>query len=346
MLVISVRLSIDRLGGVLMNIEKLRQLKKDAGYTNKMISEESGVPLGTVQKIFSGETQTPRFKTLKAIENILVSASGYEAELQMAAAKMQMGFVQEQKATGNENMKELKMSIREKGGRDVVADSVLKDEHNVDVEKGLDTNSDVSSDDDVDTERDEEKISSDSSNEQDEKDTSYTIAELNSVKHNNVLHELMAGDIIFQIRQFLKEKGIVAYFTGKSIKVEMSLVTDDQTANTQEPFVCFPDVSMTLDKNSVDKDRICGTPDLIVEIMDSETRSKQLASRPDSFKNAGVKEYWMIDIDAKNIMAYAFEEQALPTMYGFSGRVPVRTAGAECEVNFAQLYGYVGFLFE
>jgi predicted transcriptional regulator len=55
-----------------MNVEKLKQLKKDAGYTNKMIADESGVPLGTVQKIFSGETKAPRFKTLKAIEGIMV----------------------------------------------------------------------------------------------------------------------------------------------------------------------------------------------------------------------------------------------------------------------------------
>jgi hypothetical protein len=53
----------------------------------------------------------------------------------------------------------------------------------------------------------------------------------------------------------------------------------------------------------------------------------------------------MIDIDAKNIMAYDCEEQALPSMYGFSGKIPVRTAGDDCKVNFAQLYGHVGFLF-
>ena len=46
-----------------MNVEILKQMKKDSGYTNQMISDESGVPLGTVQKIFSGEsTFTPNPK--------------------------------------------------------------------------------------------------------------------------------------------------------------------------------------------------------------------------------------------------------------------------------------------
>ena len=109
--------------------------------------------------------------------------------------------------------------------------------------------------------------------------------------------------------------------------------------------VCFPDVVMVTDKSKITATGIDGAPDLIIELMDSETRSNNLGTRPDAYKNAGVREYWMIDIDAKNIMVYDFEEQALPTMYGFSGRVPVSTAGDGCEVNFAQLYGHVGFLF-
>ena len=54
-----------------MNIDKLKQLKRDAGYTNRMISDESGVPLGTVQKIFSGETRSPRYETIRKLEAVL-----------------------------------------------------------------------------------------------------------------------------------------------------------------------------------------------------------------------------------------------------------------------------------
>ena len=54
-----------------MTTEELRARKKALGYTNKMISELSGVPVGTVNKIFSGETDSPRFDTLRAIERVL-----------------------------------------------------------------------------------------------------------------------------------------------------------------------------------------------------------------------------------------------------------------------------------
>lgn len=55
----------------IMTLEEMKQRKKELGYTNEQISELSGVPLGTVQKVFSGVTGTPRYDTLRALENVL-----------------------------------------------------------------------------------------------------------------------------------------------------------------------------------------------------------------------------------------------------------------------------------
>lgn len=55
-----------------MTIEEMRQKKKEYGYTNQSIAAKSGVPLGTVQKIFAGTTETPREDTLKALENMFL----------------------------------------------------------------------------------------------------------------------------------------------------------------------------------------------------------------------------------------------------------------------------------
>lgn len=53
-----------------MKIEEMRQLKAERGYSNAQISRLSGVPLGTVRKIFSGITTSPRYETLKALERV------------------------------------------------------------------------------------------------------------------------------------------------------------------------------------------------------------------------------------------------------------------------------------
>lgn len=51
-----------------MTITEMKKQKKVFGYTNEKIAELSGVPLGTVQKIFAGVTESPRYDTLLALE--------------------------------------------------------------------------------------------------------------------------------------------------------------------------------------------------------------------------------------------------------------------------------------
>ena len=56
-----------------MDIIKLKELKKEVGMTNAEIAELSGIPVSTVNKIFSGATQNPRYSTLLAMEEVLVT---------------------------------------------------------------------------------------------------------------------------------------------------------------------------------------------------------------------------------------------------------------------------------
>ena len=55
-----------------MTIDEMRQKKKEKGYTYAQIADLSGVPLGTVQKVFSGETEKPRYDTLLALEQLFM----------------------------------------------------------------------------------------------------------------------------------------------------------------------------------------------------------------------------------------------------------------------------------
>ena len=51
-----------------MDIKELKKLKRAAKMTNIDISDLSGIPVSTVNKIFSGATENPRYATLLAIE--------------------------------------------------------------------------------------------------------------------------------------------------------------------------------------------------------------------------------------------------------------------------------------
>lgn len=51
-----------------MTVEEMKKKKTELGFSCEQISERSGVPLGTVQKIFSGITRRPRYDTICQLE--------------------------------------------------------------------------------------------------------------------------------------------------------------------------------------------------------------------------------------------------------------------------------------
>ena len=54
-----------------MTLDEMKRIKQERGYSLAQLSEYSGVPLGTLQKIFSGETEHPRYATRRALEQAL-----------------------------------------------------------------------------------------------------------------------------------------------------------------------------------------------------------------------------------------------------------------------------------
>lgn len=50
-----------------MEINLLKAKKKELNMTTEELSKKSGVPIGTLNKIFAGQTQDPKFETIKSI---------------------------------------------------------------------------------------------------------------------------------------------------------------------------------------------------------------------------------------------------------------------------------------
>lgn len=48
-------------------LENLKQVKKDKNVSNRWIAEQSSVPLKTVDRIFAGDTDSPKFDTMRLI---------------------------------------------------------------------------------------------------------------------------------------------------------------------------------------------------------------------------------------------------------------------------------------
>lgn len=69
--------------------DKLNAMKEKSGMTNQQIAEVSKIPIGTVSRIFSGQTEDPSFSTLtsiiKAMNGSVDELIGIERTVQTAS---------------------------------------------------------------------------------------------------------------------------------------------------------------------------------------------------------------------------------------------------------------------
>ena len=61
-----------------MNLEEMKRIKKEKGYSNKQLADRAGIPIGTLAKVLSGATASPRYETLQAIEKALTKQGSEE----------------------------------------------------------------------------------------------------------------------------------------------------------------------------------------------------------------------------------------------------------------------------
>ena len=151
------------------------------------------------------------------------------------------------------------------------------------------------------------------------------------------VHQIIAGYI------YAKLLGHVQKNNGSCLPmiapVDVQLDCDNKT-------IVQPDVMILCDRDKLKLENIVGAPDFIVEVLSESTRSKDMVIKLNKYMNAGVKEYWMVDLRKKRVLVYEFERKDYPTIYGFDAEIPVGIWHGECKVDFAEIYEKIRFLVE
>ncbi|MBO4410950.1 MAG: Uma2 family endonuclease [Lachnospiraceae bacterium] len=83
-----------------MTIEEMRKRKRQLEYTNAQLSNMTGIPLGTLNKILCGATKNPRPENLKALEQVLQDTNylyGYRSAAPFMVAEASQGYSAEAK---------------------------------------------------------------------------------------------------------------------------------------------------------------------------------------------------------------------------------------------------------
>ena len=151
------------------------------------------------------------------------------------------------------------------------------------------------------------------------------------------VHQIIAGFIHSKLLQYVLNNG------GECLPmiapVDVQLDCDDRT-------MVEPDVLIVCDRDKIINRCVYGAPDFIIEILSKSTKKKDSVIKLNKYLNAGVREYWMIDPDKKKVIVYDFAHDEYPIIYGFDAKVPVGIWNGDLEIDFAEVYDHVRFLYE
>jgi Uma2 family endonuclease len=102
---------------------------------------------------------------------------------------------------------------------------------------------------------------------------------------------------------FLRDKQCSAFAAPFDVRLAERKDEEDVKIET----VVQPDIVVVCDQNKLDKQGCLGAPDIAVEIISTSTSYKDQTEKLRLYERHGVREYWIVNPDAKYIMVYRLE---------------------------------------
>lgn len=97
-----------------------------------------------------------------------------------------------------------------------------------------------------------------------------------------------------------------------------------------------PDILIVCDKNKLDGKRCNGAPDFIIEIVLPSNPTDDYISKLYYYKNAGVREYWIVDPKRRTVTVNYFEMDLINVTYSFDSTIKVNIYH-DLMIDFSQI---------
>lgn len=301
-----------------MTLEEMKNKKTELGLTNEMISQSSGIPLSTIQKIMSGATKAPRRITLEAIETVLLTE---EQKKEMSVARSvsgKTGFSYEQPKERSayavrEAMPNYNTLHNLEGNKPYAA--INKSSSHAPQTQAEKKNGEYTLDDyyALPDERRVELIDG----------IFYDMAA------PAVIHQKILGELFVLFRECADaHEGECEVFVAPC---DVRLDCDNKTMVQPDIFlICHP---YDLGAKALD-----GAPDLTLEILSPATRAKDMLLKLHKYQNAGVKEYWIVDPDHDTVLVYDLRsDDFYPGKYDFDSVIPIHISEGKCSIDFSRV---------
>lgn len=305
-----------------MTVEEMKKKKTELGFSCEQISDRSGVPLGTVQKIFSGITKRPRYDTICQLEKAfpmehIIFTDNLGRDCKASGNMISPEYMKEPDSNPYPGMMEESVSAYR-----IYGDGT---DHEGDIWKSFRGKKQGEY-----TLKDYEAIPDE-----------YRVELIDGVIYDlntpTTIHQQLAFEISIRLREYIRQnKGLCMVLPSP---VSVQLDEDDRT-------MLQPDVVVCCVRDKILRSHVYGAPDMVIEILSPSTRKKDMGLKLKKYITARVREYWMVDPDKKKVVVYDLEHNELPAIYGFEDQVPVNIFAGKCQIDFSEIYSYIEFLFE
>lgn len=147
----------------------------------------------------------------------------------------------------------------------------------------------------------------------------------------NIRAEVYEGMIYYmaspsQIHQSISTELITilnSYIKGKKGACKVFHAPFDVKLSDHPLTIVQPDIMIVCDKDKLDGKRCNGAPDFIIEIVSPGSTADDYIRKLYYYKNAGVREYWIVDSRQKKVTVNYFENDVLNVQYTFDEAVKV-----------------------
>ena len=126
------------------------------------------------------------------------------------------------------------------------------------------------------------------------------------------------------------------YIRGKKGSCRVFHAPFDVKLSEQPLTIVQPDLMIVCDKDKLDGKRCNGAPDFIIEIVTPGNPADDYIRKLYYYKNAGVREYWIVDPRRKNVTINFFEGNMLNVQYSFDSVIKVNIYD-DLYINFSDI---------
>ncbi len=131
-------------------------------------------------------------------------------------------------------------------------------------------------------------------------------------------HQGLLGNLYYQIKNYIIEKNgkCEVYPAPFGVYIKKDI----------HNFV-LPDIALICDNEKLDKKGCQGAPDLVIEVVSPSNRKMDYVRKLALYREAGVREYWIVDPKHEQVTVYDLEHGKEPVLHPFSERIPVEVYG-------------------